>query len=106
MSTSQPTQTLLEAVQASLMETSRHAPGEVAPAAILWPDNDGQWMPLVERLRAVMPQLLILGDFDPDRKTGPAIWMRCVIERALAEVSLPERAVPVVYMPHVSRQTL
>ena len=98
--------TLLEAVQASLLAASRHAPGEVAPAAILWPDADGQWMPLVEQLSAVMPQLLILGTFDPERRTGPAIWMRCVIERALAEVSLPDRAVPVVYMPRVSRQAL
>jgi len=98
--------TLLEAVQASLGAAARHAPGEVAPAVILWPDADGQWLPLIPQLRALMPHLLVLGDYAPGQHQGPAIWLRCVIERALPEVKLPERAVPVIYLPNVSRQTL
>ena len=97
---------LLEAVQASLAGAAKHATGEVAPTAILWPDADGQWLPLIPQLRALMPQLLVLGDYVPDERRGPAIWLRCVIERALPEVPLPERGVPVIYLPNVSRQTL
>ncbi|QOV89375.1 BREX-1 system phosphatase PglZ type B [Humisphaera borealis] len=103
---SQKPSTLIEAVQASLESAARHAPGEVAPTAILWPDADGQWLPLIPQLRALMPHLLVLGDYEPDQRIGPAIWLRCVIERALPEVPLPDRAVPVVYLPGVGRQTL
>lgn len=98
--------TILDAVQRSLLQAARHAPGEVGPAAILWPDADGQWQSLIPQLRNLMPQLLILGTCDPEQRQGPAIWIRCVIEGALPEVLLPERAVPVIYMPNVSRQTL
>ena len=72
--------TLLEAVRTSLEQAARHNPGEVAPpAAILWTDADGQWMPLVEHLRLLMPELLTLGPYDPATRTGPAIWLRCVM---------------------------
>jgi hypothetical protein len=98
--------TLLDAVQQSLGHAARHAPGEVAPAVILWPDADGQWLPLIPQLRALMPHLLVLGEYAPEQRCGPAIWLRCVIERALPEVSLPERVVPVIYLPNVSRQML
>lgn len=98
--------TLLEAIQTSLGMASRHAPGEVQPAAVLWPDPDGQWKPLVTQLRNLMPQLVVLGTYDPGQRQGTAIWVRCVIERVLPEVPVPERVVPVIYMPNVSRQTL
>lgn len=104
--------TLLEAVRTSLEQAARHNPGEVAPpAAILWTDADGQWMPLVEQLRSLMPELLTLGTYDPATRTGPAIWLRCVIEPSVRtenfpELDWPEDAVPVIYMPNVGRQTL
>jgi len=98
--------TLLEAIQVSLASISRHAPGEVAPSAILWPDADGQWQALIPQLQALMPHLIVLGNYLPKKKQGPAIWVRCVVERELPEIVLPERVVPVVYLPNVSRQTL
>ncbi len=103
---SKTVQTLLEAVQASLAAASRHAPGEVAPSVIVWPDADGQWLTLIPQLQAVMPQLLVLGEYQAEQRKGPAIWLRCVIERALPEIPLPERPVPVIYLPNVSRQML
>lgn len=99
--------TLLEAVRQSLLRAGRYDPGTVVPpAAILWTDADGQWQPLVSQLRPLMPELLTLGDYNPEEKTGPAIWLRCVIERMLPEVELPDKAIPVIYMPNVSRQVL
>lgn len=98
--------TLLEALQKSLSVAGRHAPGEVAPAAILWPDPDVQWQGLITQLRHLMPELIVLGPFAPGERQGPAIWLRCMIERVLTEPSLPEQRTPIVYLPKVSRQTL
>lgn len=104
--------TLLEAVRASLIETARHNPGDAtAPASILWTDSDGQWKPLVELLRPLMPELLTLGEYNPEERVGPAIWLRCLVEPSVRErsfegITWPAEAVPVVYMPGVSRQLL
>src|SRR4030042_741295 len=104
--------TLLEAIHASLANSARYNPGDaVAPLAVLWTDADGQWRPVVEQLRGLMPQLLTLGEYHPQMGTGPAIWLRCVIEpkvrkEKFPELQWPDDAVPVIYMPGVSRQTL
>lgn len=102
---------LLEAVRASLSHAARYNPGDVvAPVAVLWTDADGQWRLVVEQLRGLMPELLTLGDFEPATRTGPAIWLRCVIEPAVRADKFPNLVwpdtVPVIYMPGVSRQTL
>jgi hypothetical protein len=94
------------------MHAVRYDPGDVvAPAAVLWTDADAQWRPVADQLRTLMPEFLTLGDFDPASRTGPAIWLRCVIEPAvrkekLPELQWPDETVPVIYMPGVSRQTL
>jgi hypothetical protein len=99
--------TLLEAVKHSLELAARYNPSDVvAPAAILWTDADAEWQPLVELLRPLMPELMTHGEYQPAHKTGPAIWLRCVIDGTLPEVAILENATPVIYMPHVSRQTL
>ena len=99
--------TLLEAVKLSLLHAGRFNRSDmVGPAVILWTDSDAQWATLVDQLRPLMPELFTLGEYDPGKKTGPAIWFRCVIERSLPDVDLPEDVTPVIYMPNVSRQTL
>ena len=109
---SHPVSTLLEAIRASLLNAARYNPGDtVSPAAVLWADADGQWRPVVEQLRGLIPQLLTLGEYEPRARTGPAIWLRCVIEPTVRKEKFPEcqwpdDAVPVIYMPAVSRQTL
>lgn len=79
---------------------------QVAPAAILWPDGDRQWEPVASRLQAEMPEMFILGPFDPEKRTGPAIWLRCVLARTLEGVSVPDGMTPILYLPGVSRQDL
>ena len=106
-STTLTASTLLEAVRQSLALAGRYNAGDaVAPAAILWTDADGQWEPIVSKLRPMMPELLTLGAYAAEQKTGPAIWLRCVIERTLPDAALPAGVTPVIYMPKVSRQTL
>jgi hypothetical protein len=110
-STTQPN-TLLEAVMDSLARASRHNPGDmVPPAAVLWTDESGQWSPLVEQLRPLMPGLLEYGHYEPAQRKGPAIWLRAVIEpsirkRAFPELEWPDNTIPLIYMPGVSRQIL
>jgi signal transduction histidine kinase/ActR/RegA family two-component response regulator len=48
----------------------------------------------------------VLGEFAPDEGTGPAIWLRCVIDRTVEVPGLPDEAVPVLYLPKVGRQQL
>ncbi|OQY18778.1 MAG: alkaline phosphatase [Desulfobacteraceae bacterium 4572_35.1] len=79
---------------------------QVAPACILWPDRDRQWGSIIPRLQSKLPELLVLGDYTPDKKTGPAIWLRCVIAGNADEVSLPDNRTPIIYLPGVSRQDL
>jgi len=59
---------------------------------------------VVPKLREQMPHLLTLGVFDAAQKTGPAVWLRCIVARALSEANWSEETVPVVYLPGVSRQ--
>lgn len=102
-----PHTTLIEALRKSLEWAVRaHSGDAVPPAALLWADPDGQWQPVVDLLRPLMPELLTLGDYDPELRSGPAIWLRCAIERTLEDQTVPEDKIPILYLPHVSRQTL
>lgn len=100
--------TVLEAVSASLRHcaTSFHAGVEEAPAAVLWTDPDGVWMPLVVQLQNLMPELLVLGDYAPEKRTGPVIWLKVAIAGKAPEFTLPAGTVPVLYLPRVSRHEL
>lgn len=99
--------TVIEALASSLEAASRHNPGDVEkPAAIAWTDHDSQWQPIIPQLRQLMPQLLTLGEYQPEQRTGPAIWLRCVVDHTLEEPKLPEGTTPILYLPGVSRQAL
>lgn len=91
----------------SLRTSAHYNPDiQVAPACILWPDKDRQWEMVIPRLQAEMPELLVLGDYEPEKRTGPAIWLRCVIGGGLDDISLPEKFTPIFYLPGVGRQDL
>lgn len=78
----------------------------VAPACILWPDRDRQWEAIIPTLQSALPELFVLGDYAPEARKGPAIWLRCVIAGKIAEVTLPAGVPPILYLPGVSRQDL
>ena len=77
---------------------------QVAPAAVLWTDKERQWQPLLPQLRQRLT-LLTLGDYDPDTRTGPAYYLRCLLGGTLAD-RLPSDVTPILYLPGYSRQDL
>jgi hypothetical protein len=60
-SASHRTKGLLEAIEASFADTLRTPEGTAEPVAIVWTDADGQWEPLLTRLRTVVPHIFALG---------------------------------------------
>ena len=80
--------------------------GQERPSAILWTDPNGEWIPLLDTLLAQLNELLVLGKYEPERRSGPAIWIRCLVDRVLKEPALPEDKAPILYLPGVSRQEL
>ena len=99
--------TVVERLKASLESASAYNPNDAEkPVAVLWTDRDTQWRPILARLRALMPQLLVLGEYEPENRTGPSIWLRCVVDQVLELPGLASDTTPVVYLPDVSRQTL
>lgn len=98
--------TLPEQLERSFQHAARSADGEMEPVALLWTDPDSQWARLVERLRASLPHLFTLGPYNPELRTGPAIWLRCAVDRALEDVALDPGVVPILYLPGVARQSL
>ena len=80
MSSPVATETFLEALTAALGWAARYNRSAlVAPAAVLWPDETRQWEPLVPLLRELLPAFLTLGEYAPEERIGPAIWMRCLL---------------------------
>lgn len=77
-----------------------------APACILWPDRDRQWESAVPLLLKELPELVVLGDYAPEKRSGPAIWLRCAIAGRAGDVSLPADRPPILYLPGVGRQDL
>jgi len=80
--------------------------GQERPTAILWTDPNGEWIPLLDTLLVQLNELLVLGKYEPERRSGPAIWIRCLVDRVLKEPALPTDKAPILYLPGVSRQDL
>ena len=53
-----------------------------------------------------MPELVIHGNYRPEKRTGPAIWLRCLVARKIEDVKLPAGKPPIIYLPGLSRQDL
>ena len=97
---------LLDALTLAIRHAGQYNKDDQAPPeAILWPDKERQWSALLPELRQRLP-LLTLGEYNAAERTGPAPYIRCMLGRSLPEDRLPDDAVPVVYLPGVSRQDL
>jgi hypothetical protein len=71
--------------------------GQATPAALLWPDEGREWESIAQLVRSRLP-LLTLGGFDADQHSGPAYWLRCIIDGAIV-LDDADDAPPVVYLP-------
>ncbi len=97
--------TLLDALITSLHQASaynRH--DQIPPVAVLWPDKERQWTPLLPLLRTHLT-ILTLGDYNPSIRQGPAYYLRCMLAGTL-EDRLPDAATPILYLPGYSRQEI
>ena len=78
MVTITPPATVFDTLLAALRSSAAYNRDDVVPpAVILWPDEKREWERLLPRLRLALPHLLTFGPYDKDRRTGPAIWIRC-----------------------------
>ncbi len=99
--------TVREALLKALAKTAAYNQNhQVPPVAVIWPDKEKQWLPLAPLLRASLPHFLTLGDYNPEHRIGPAIWIKCMLAHTLPEAEWPETTVPILYLPGVSRQDL
>ena len=72
--------TVLDALPASLHKAAEYNQNDtVAPAAVPWPDEKREWERLVPRLRTLLPHFLVFRPYDKSTRSGPAIWLRCVL---------------------------
>lgn len=78
----------------------------VKPEVILWPDPENQWMEVIGVLQESIPQLLIYGTYNSQKKQGPAIWLKCMIARTLPEATWNTDAIPIIYLPGVAKSDL
>ena len=113
------TPTVLNRLVDSLRGRSASPEGQKAPVAILWPDPKEEWRGLLSDLRGSVPELLELGEYDPEASVGPAVWIRCVVGGTLPAPwgqdgdggDLDDRTgrdhrVPILYLPDVAREDL
>ncbi|MCC6224165.1 MAG: BREX-1 system phosphatase PglZ type B [Thermoleophilia bacterium] len=95
--------TVLEHVEAALRRAvSFDRNDRLPPAALLWPDKGSEWGPVVARLTSSLP-IYSLGAYD-EMRCGPAIWLRCVVDRTIGDMSGDET--PIVYLPGFDRTDL
>ena len=99
------TTTVLSRLTELLVKAATGNSHTTAPAiAVLWTDKDRQWESALGMLRRSIPSLLTLGTYDPESRTGPAIWLKCAIAGLVPEVVL--NGIPVLYLPGISRAEL
>jgi len=97
--------TLIDRLTALLGSAMLPADGAVPPAAVLWTDAESEWVPLLPVLRSALPAFYAYGQYNRATLTGPAIWLKCIVDRTLPEAPTPDQ-IPVIYLPGVKRRDL
>jgi hypothetical protein len=98
---------LIDALAEEVRASSAHNSNiQASPSVILWTDKLRQWESALPLLQAAMPELVVFGEYAPEKRQGPAIWLKCVIENALPEFELPQDRPPIIYLPGVERRDL
>jgi hypothetical protein len=83
-----------------------NAASEAAPEAVVWCDPTGDFAPVLPGLRARVPGLLTYGTYQPDARTGPALWLRAAAARQVPGIAWPSGEPPIIYLPGIGRDVL
>ena len=67
-------ETLGQRIAATLRTPAQaYAAGDqVAPCAVLWTDPERLWECVMPELQLMLPELFLLGNYAPGKRTGPA----------------------------------
>jgi len=61
---------VIDRLQNAVRAAAAHNPEvRVKPACILWPDPDRQWEAVVPQLQDALPEMVVLGDYAPSRRS-------------------------------------
>jgi hypothetical protein len=101
------TETIGQHLAATLRSNAQaYAAGDqTAPCVLLWTDPKREWEGIMPQMQDLMPELYLLGGYAPAKRSGPAIWLRC-IEARVVEGAPPAGTTPVFYLPGLSREEL
>jgi hypothetical protein len=100
------TETVRERIVDLVGRVGRHAaPDQTAPVTVLWPDPENEFRGIIARIGAAVP-LLTLGPFDPDARTGPGIWIRCVLAGTTPGSDGNDERPLLVYLPGCTRDQI
>jgi hypothetical protein len=99
-------QTILEALIAQLRLCATVTDGDCQVAAVLWTDQKSEWKSAIDEIRLQLPELVSLGDYAPEKGRGPAIWLRCVVDKTVKVSGIGPSTVPIIYIPGFSRNNL
>ena len=102
----EPGSTPLDGLVDSLRARDAASDGQDRPVAILWTDPGREWEGLLPVLKGRLPELIALGSYEPDARTGPAIWLRCVVDGTLNALDPPADRTPILYLPGFERGQL
>lgn len=86
--------------------TAHNSSVMVQPEVILWPDPERQWEPVIENLQNTYGALFVLGNYSPEKLTGPAIWLKTVIAGKLSDCNWEQTLTPVIYLPGISKSRM
>lgn len=100
-------ETLGQRIAATLRTAAQaYAAGDqVAPCAVLWTDPERLWECVMPELQLMLPELFLLGSYATEKRTGPALWLRC-IEARVVDGAPPMGTTPILYLPGISREKL
>ena len=101
------TSSIFDKVVQALKQAENHNSSlMVRPEVILWPDPENQWEEVIAVLQKEIPQLIIYGDYNPARRQGPSIWIKCMVANLLPEADWEPGIIPIIYLPGVAKSEL
>jgi len=99
-------QTILEALISQLRLCATVTDGDYKVAAVLWTDQKSEWKSSISEIRQYLPELISFGNYAPEKGCGPAIWLRCVVDRTIKIEGIGPTTVPIIYIPGFARNNL